>query len=339
MATSSETCGEEQSFKDRSTALVVLGVALIVLGLMSGGMAALAVLGQFLAAASGAVQPMGSIAMSLLFYGGGAICLIVLGIGSIQARRWARAITLVGMWMTLVIGVLTLLFVPIILSDLSIPIPPGTETPGALQMQIMKAAMIAVVCTMLVFQVLLPIPFILVYGSVHTKATCERRNPAPSWTDACPLPMLAVVLLCLYGAASTAVMAASMPVLPWLDRIVTGLPAVAGLTVITVVMLALALGFYRLRPEAWWAALFLLLVGAGVGGYTVYQMDMVALFEAMGMPPEQIEMIRPMGIFDLYQRPAVMAMMVGTFVLYVGYLLYIHRYFRKPPERTRPLPG
>ena len=40
--------------------------------------------------------------------------------------------------------------------------------------------------------VLLPIAWVLFYRSRHVQATCEARDPVARWTDACPLPVLAL---------------------------------------------------------------------------------------------------------------------------------------------------
>ncbi len=36
-----------------------------------------------------------------------------------------------------------------------------------------------------------PIVWIIFYSRRDVRLTCEWRNPKPSWTDACPLPVLA----------------------------------------------------------------------------------------------------------------------------------------------------
>ena len=44
------------------------------------------------------------------------------------------------------------------------------------------------------------------YNSRHVKATCERRDPATRWTDACPLPVLGFCLWLLLGVPMLLIM-------------------------------------------------------------------------------------------------------------------------------------
>jgi len=64
------------------------------------------------------------------------------------------------------------------------------------------------------------------YSSRHVKATCEARDPVPRWTDACPLPVLA---LCLWAWLCLPMML-FMPfsghmVMPFFGMFLTGAPA------------------------------------------------------------------------------------------------------------------
>ena len=49
-----------------------------------------------------------------------------------------------------------------------------------------------------VFFVILPAVWIFFYKSRQVKATCEARDPVARWTDACPLPVLALCLWFLF---------------------------------------------------------------------------------------------------------------------------------------------
>jgi hypothetical protein len=97
------------AYKNRSGGLIVFGVLTILLGALSGLMVPLMLLGQAINARNPNSPPT-SLAMLLpvlLMYGGLAVALIWLGIGSIKARRWARALLLIFAWSWLVMGVIT----------------------------------------------------------------------------------------------------------------------------------------------------------------------------------------------------------------------------------------
>ncbi len=78
------------SYKDRRTALLVVGILEIVLGLGGWLLTALMLWGVTMAAQQG--MRMVSMVPGLLTYAVGGAIFIVMGIGSIRLRRWARAL-------------------------------------------------------------------------------------------------------------------------------------------------------------------------------------------------------------------------------------------------------
>ena len=79
-----------------------------------------------------------------------------------------------------------------------------------------------------VIYVIIPGALVLFYRSPHVKATCEARDPVVRWTDACPLPVLAVSLMLGLGAAWMPVMiVASRSVVPCFGCYLSGAPAAA----------------------------------------------------------------------------------------------------------------
>ena len=51
------------------------------------------------------------------------------------------------------------------------------------------------------------------------------------------------------------------------------------------------------------------------------------MWEAGGTPAEQNDMMRSMGILDMRTSPAMAGWTVVMGFVYVGYLLYVRRYF------------
>ncbi len=76
----------------------MFGIVEILLGLLSLLFAGISVLGQTLLVASPQTSNYGAAAAGVLLYGGFGAALIWLGIGSIQAQRWARNLTLILSW-------------------------------------------------------------------------------------------------------------------------------------------------------------------------------------------------------------------------------------------------
>ena len=116
-----------------------------------------------------------------------AVFFMTLGIGSILGRRWARSLSLVFSALWLALGVLTvaclLLVIPRIVSVA------GTRAPLA------SCGAIAL------FGILLPGSYVLFYRSPGVKAQCEWLDPQQRWTDRCPGPVLALVMLLVVGAS------------------------------------------------------------------------------------------------------------------------------------------
>src|SRR5665647_2997139 len=94
------------AYKDRSTGLIVFGILTLLLGCLAGLFTLLMLVQLTKAKPAGApaVNP-SAILMGIGIYGGLAVTLIWLGIGSIMARRWARALLLIFSWSWLVMGV------------------------------------------------------------------------------------------------------------------------------------------------------------------------------------------------------------------------------------------
>jgi hypothetical protein len=320
-------------FKDRSPILVVCGVLEIFLGVLAGGMALLMVLMQVLArtlltGASYNPSPPG-MAMSLLVFAIAAVALIWLGIGSIKARRWARALMLTFSSLALAIGIMSFVAMLIVMPQMRAFTPPGApEVPQGF----MVGMMIFMMAIMFFIYIVLPTFFVLVYRSKHVKATCEWRDPKVRWTDKCPLPVLALSVLCAFGALSAAFAGFTMPVFPVPHGTVSGLCVGVAMVCMGVILACLARGTYKLNPTAWWTLLVIMVLCYLYGGtlMATNSLEWTAFYEAAGLPPEQIEMIEATGTLELMKSPSVKILMALSGCLYLGYLLYVKRFFTRP---------
>src|SRR3954469_578396 len=84
-------------YKDRSTGLLIFGILTLLLGCLSGLLVPLMLFGQTVAAKAPNAPPVNHAAVvpGVIIYGLLAVALVWLGIGSIKARRWARALLLI----------------------------------------------------------------------------------------------------------------------------------------------------------------------------------------------------------------------------------------------------
>ena len=78
--------------KDRSTGLLIFGILTILLGCVTGLLLLMMLAGQVaVRSAHVTTVPASILLLDVFIYGILAVALIWLGIGSIKARRWARA--------------------------------------------------------------------------------------------------------------------------------------------------------------------------------------------------------------------------------------------------------
>ena len=92
-------------YKDRSAGLIIFGILTILLGCLTGLFVLLMLVGQAASArTTGASAPFSTILPAIFIYGALAVALVWLGIGSIMARRWARALLLIFSWSWLGMG-------------------------------------------------------------------------------------------------------------------------------------------------------------------------------------------------------------------------------------------
>ncbi len=316
------------SYKDRSTGLIVFGILTILLGCLAGLLVLLMLVGQAASAkTTGAPIPFSIILPAISIYGVLAVALVWLGIGSIMARRWARALLLIFSWSWLIIGLLALLFMAFFMPKMLANLP-SSETAG--QPAVSSAAIAGVMVGMfLVFGVLffiLPAVWTFFYNSRHVKATCETRDPVTRWTDACPLPVLG---LCLWLAVSVPMMLimpiAGHGVMPFFGIFLTGVPGTMLCLAIAAIWGYAAWLLYKLDVRGWWLILIALCVFMASGLLTYARHDVMEMYRLMGYPEAQIEQIQKSGLLVGNRMSWLMALCVLPFL---GYLLFIKKFLR-----------
>jgi hypothetical protein len=280
------------------------------------------------AKATGAPAPFSAILPAVLIYGMLAVALVWLGIGSIMARRWARALMLIFSWSWLIMGLLVLLFMvflmPKTLANLS---SSGTTSHPALPSAAMGTVIVVVLLTFGVLFVILPAVWTLFYNSRHVKATCEARDPVTRWTDACPLPVLG---FCSWLAFSVPMMLL-MPisghgVMPFFGIFLTGVPGTMFCLAIATLWSYAAWSLYKLEQRGWWLILIALCVFMASALLTYARHDVMEMYRLMGYPEAQIEQIQKSG---LLVGNRMMWLMAFSALPFLGYLLFIRKFLRR----------
>ena len=315
-------------YKDRATGLMVFGILTILLGCLAGLLVLLMLAGQAAVRNTNAAPtPLLAILPAVFIYGALAVGLVWLGIGSIKARRWARALLLIFSWSWLVMGLfamVAMVFVlPKMLANIQAAAPPGQPAMPAAAI----GAIMVFTCLILgVFFIIVPAIWIFFYNSRHVKATCELRDPVTRWTDACPLPVLALSLWLLFSVP----MMLFMPVMghgvtPFFGMFLTGLPGTLMYLVIAAVWACAGWLLYKLDVRGWWLILIAMILFTVSSLLTYSRHDMLEMYQLMGYPQAQVDQIQKTGLLTGNRMTWMMTLSMLPFL---GYILFIKKYLR-----------
>jgi hypothetical protein len=317
-------------FKDRSTGLLVFCILLIILGAMVALAIPFMLLGQFVAATqmpNAQPTPMQFIWPAILMYLGLAVGFIWLGIGAIKCRRWARALALILGWMWLICGIVGVISVTAIMPSVFAHPPPGQPPMPPAVITVVTLIMVAV-CS--VFYIVLPGALVFFFRSPHVKATCEARDPVPRWTDACPLPVLAISLLLGFGVAFMPLLILFYhSIVPCFGVYVSGLPGAAVVLVSALVFAWAARATYKLQLAGWWTALLVYTLWIVSATITMARLGLLPMYEIMGFPKEQLDLLKQM---DFLNHPLIWILMLVTWLPFLGFIVYTKKYFRQGRE-------
>jgi len=317
------------SYKDRSAGLIIFGILTILLGCFVALLVPLMLFGQAMAAkTTGAQPPFSSIILAVCVYGALAVALVWLGIGSIMARRWARALLLIFSWSWLVIGVFVMFFlmflVPKIMANMSATGAAGHPGMPAAAMGIVMFVMFLV--DGFIF-IVLPAVWTFFYNSRHVKATCETRDPVTRWTDACPLPVLAICVWLAFGAPVMLLMPiVGHGVTPFFGTFLSGLPGMIFYLVAAGFWAGAAWWLYKLDARGWWLIFIALCVFIVSAGLTFARHDITEMYRLMDYSEAQIQQMQKAGFLT---GTSMCWMMVLSGLPYLGYLLYIKKFLRR----------
>ncbi len=321
---------EISDFKDRKTGLVVFGILQIIFGGFCALIVPFMIIGMIASTVlnSSAAAPM-SLSMMIpgvLLYVLVAVWFICMGIGSVKARRWARALVLVSSWLWLISGIIGLIFILLLMPDMyekmgeSGQMPPGVA-------RVMKYVMMGF---MAVFYVIIPAALVLFYGSKNVKATCEFRDTKVRWTDKCPLPVLALSFIFGFWAVSMPLTVFYGFAIPFFGSILTGLSGAGVVLLVTLLAGYAAWGTYRLSINAWWCAVLLITAWALSAVITFSRVSILEFYEKMNFPEQQLDTMKELSISQDY----VVLFLVLWAAAFVGYLIYTRRYFVRPAEQV-----
>ncbi|MBI4820296.1 MAG: hypothetical protein HY791_28785 [Deltaproteobacteria bacterium] len=295
-------------YRDRSWWLGAFGVLEVLLGLFLAALIPLLLLAQ--AAVDDEARPSGYVLQGVLIYGLLGATFIWLGIGSFRCRRWARSLLLALAWNWLAAGATGLLIGGFLLPKLLESVPEGAKGIVTGVIGIFAAIFLGV-----------PVVLIAFYRSDDVRATCEARDPGPSWVATVPVPVLMGSIWCgvaALGAVSMGFMSNS--VLPFFGLLLSGAPGLAANLLLACAWGYSAVGLLRLRPAAWWLATSLLAGMTVSVAVTFSRVDLAEMYGLMGYGEQVIAQTQALGSSVLWWSALAL-------VPVVGYFLWLRRYF------------
>jgi hypothetical protein len=323
-----ETTSSPVPYKDRSVGLVIFGILTILLGCVAGLFVPLMLFGQMASnRATGTPVAVSTLLPAMSVYLFLAVALIWLGIGSIMARRWSRALLLIFSWSWLVTGTLilvgTLFFIPVFLAGLH---SKEMDNHQAVPPEVLGIAFVVMLLMLGIIFVILPAIWTFFYSSRNVKATCEMRDPVTRWTDKCPLPVLGLCSWLLFSVPMMLLMPISdHGVMPFFGVFLTGWPGSLLCLFVAALWSYAAWLLYKLESRGWWLILIALCVFMVSAALTYARHDMAEMYHLMGYPKAQIEQMQTSG---LMKRNLLGWMTVCSVLPFLGYLIFIKKYFR-----------
>jgi hypothetical protein len=312
-------------YKDRKAGLIVFGVFEILGGLFCALFFAMAVLSLLFVGEDAA--SLRQIAMGSSVYAFLAVWFIGNGIGTVRARRGTRLLMLASSWLFLVCGLLAMVMMIFVL--------PKSFSSTEMAPEMVKPVLVIVYIVLAVIYLLFPTLGILFYGNRNVRATIEHRDPAPSWMEGCPLPVLVLVIMLLLGALSLMMLCFSNFALPFWGIIISGWVGAVVLLGCVGLCLWLAQGVYHLRLSAWWGVLTLLLLGLVSQLVTYSRIDIMDYYVEMGYSDQMLLQLNNMEWISgtMFNAMAIFYSAPGFI-----YLLFLKRYF-KSGENLNGIPG
>jgi hypothetical protein len=311
-------------FRDRRGLITFIGIVQLLLGALSllfFVITLISVLALPQSSAENARQlNTGGVMLGAIFYLVIAAVFAVLGIGAIIVRRWARNLTLLMSWVTIIVGLIVVLFMLVFLGDIL------SNTPNARQMtpEMYTAIQVTISLVMSVFLILIPALFIWAYQSKNVVLSFNKYDPKERWTDKCPLPVLGISFSLLYTSIVPVFYFSYGFVIPFFGNFITGIPAFLILLINSTVCIYLAIQVYRLVPKSWqytiilnslWIASFLI---------TLMSRDILDMYRLMDFPAQQLAILEGMNFLTSGNMLIIMFIFA---VAWFAFLVYARRYF------------
>lgn len=272
-----------------------------------------------------------NLVLSALLYACSAAFFVVMGVGTIYARRWARAIMLIVSWPWLLNMVAFLIFLVVMLRPLMAQIQEAAGAP------VSPAILIAIPLGLSVFLTILPLAFIIFYTRPGVRHAFETTDPQPCWTDGRPPSVLAMALITWIGAAGC-LAGAFYGTFALFGTMLIGAPAVVAGLAAAGICAWLGWALYRMSFTGWWANLGFAVLLHLSWWMTLSRLGLEGILGAARHDPERMRALRQTGLTALLESPWLVLL---SALIWIGVLVALKRHFRTgyPPSRSEGRPS
>jgi len=280
-------------------------------------------------------------ASGMATYGFVAAALVALGIGSVQTKRWARALTLVSSWYWLIMGVLvTVLITAMLPVAMRGALAQAQHNAGAAPSADVSTGVMAVMLTIMIvfaafFLVVVPFAFVVFYSREDVAETCRRRDAVERWTDRVPLPVLGASVIYFTASLYLLVMGGTTPLFPFFGRYLHGIAGAACFLALAALGFYLAIALFRLKLTGWWIAVLSAPIRLVSMALTYARADLMQAYTKMGFSDEQLRILNANPLFHSH---VILWWSLLSLVIFFGYLLWLKRYFHAPSAPSLAVP-
>jgi hypothetical protein len=237
-----------------------------------------------------------------------AAVFIPLGYGHLKRRRWARSLTLTGLWVWLVAGL------------------PLTVIAYLMLFQSKELALPMVIAVMVIAPLIYPVaPLLLmrVYRGKNVQLTFEAADLQPSRLDETPLPVRGLCGLLILTIITLHAPLLLRGVFPFFGRLLADMEGFLALDLVIVALSILTWGVARQRLWSWWGALFVFGLITLSGIVTFVQVTLRDMLAAMQLPAYEMDLFQNVPILDGYYG----LFLVSPLIVTLAIILLVRRHF------------